>query len=100
MRWRRILQLVAMAAMVSLCASGLTVTADSVAASTPPSPCGLWIAWSDGFVESHFGCVNYGDMSAARLNAPIVGMAATPSHHGYWLVGRDGGIFSFGDASF
>jgi hypothetical protein len=31
---------------------------------------------------------------------PIVGMAATPTGHGYWLVARDGGIFAFGDAVF
>jgi hypothetical protein len=29
-----------------------------------------------------------------------VGIAATPSGGGYWLVGSDGGIFSFGDAKF
>ena len=34
------------------------------------------------------------------LNKPIVGMAATPSGNGYWLVASDGGIFSFGDATF
>jgi hypothetical protein len=27
-------------------------------------------------------------------------MAATPDGKGYWLVASDGGIFSFGDASF
>jgi hypothetical protein len=27
-------------------------------------------------------------------------MARTPSGQGYWLLGRDGGIFSFGDARF
>ena len=27
-------------------------------------------------------------------------MAPTPSGLGYWLVARDGGIFSFGDARF
>ena len=31
---------------------------------------------------------------------PIVGMAATPSGHGYWQVASDGGVFSFGDAAF
>ena len=31
---------------------------------------------------------------------PVVGMAATPDGKGYWLVGADGGIFSFGDAPF
>ena len=35
-----------------------------------------------------------------RLNKPVVGMAATPSGNGYWLVASDGGIFSYGDASF
>ncbi|MCZ7527875.1 MAG: hypothetical protein M5U14_16750 [Acidimicrobiia bacterium] len=34
------------------------------------------------------------------LNRPIVGMAATPSGGGYWLVASDGGIFAFGDAAF
>jgi ribosomal protein L24E len=38
--------------------------------------------------------------SGFSLNRPIVGMAATPSGHGYWLVASDGGIFSFGDAHF
>ena len=37
---------------------------------------------------------------AIALNQPIVGMAATPSGKGYWLVASDGGIFSFGDARF
>jgi hypothetical protein len=27
-------------------------------------------------------------------------MAATPTGLGYWLVAADGGIFTFGDASF
>jgi hypothetical protein len=30
---------------------------------------------------------------------PIVGMAASPSGQGYWLVASDGGIFAFSDAS-
>ncbi len=34
----------------------------------------------------------------SRSNAPIVGLAPTPSGNGYWLVGADGGVFSFGDA--
>jgi peptidoglycan-N-acetylglucosamine deacetylase len=33
-------------------------------------------------------------------NQPLVGMAATPSGNGYWLVAADGGVFSFGDAAF
>ncbi len=27
-------------------------------------------------------------------------MAATPSGNGYWLVAKDGGVFTFGDATF
>ena len=37
---------------------------------------------------------------ATPLNAPVVGMAATPDGRGYWLVASDGGIFSYGDARF
>jgi N-acetylmuramoyl-L-alanine amidase len=33
------------------------------------------------------------------LDAPIVGMAAAPQG-GYWLVARDGGIFSYGNAPY
>ena len=35
-----------------------------------------------------------------HLNQPVVGIAATPSGRGYWLVASDGGIFTFGDARF
>ena len=41
-----------------------------------------------------------GSTGSIRLNKPIVGMAATPSGDGYWLVASDGGIFAFGDAAF
>ena len=42
----------------------------------------------------------FGSMAGHRLNAPIIGLAHTPTGKGYWLVARDGGIFSFGDARF
>ena len=41
-----------------------------------------------------------GSLSKVALNGPIVGIAATPTGHGYWLVASDGGIFTFGDAHF
>jgi hypothetical protein len=44
--------------------------------------------------------VPLGDLTGVALNAPIVGLARTASGRGYWLLGRDGGIFSFGDAAF
>jgi hypothetical protein len=37
---------------------------------------------------------------ASKLNKPAVGMCVTPSGAGYWLVAADGGVFSFGDATF
>ena len=39
-------------------------------------------------------------MGAAHLNQPVFSMAPTRLGHGYWLVARDGGIFTFGDAHF
>ena len=38
--------------------------------------------------------------STGVLNRPIVGLAATPSGNGYWVVATDGGIFAFGDAHY
>src|SRR5205807_5808382 len=42
----------------------------------------------------------FGSTGGMRLNQPVVGMAATPTGGGYWLVARDGGIFAYGDAGF
>jgi hypothetical protein len=42
----------------------------------------------------------YGSAGAIHLNKRIVGMATTPDGHGYWLVASDGGVFTFGDATF
>lgn len=35
-----------------------------------------------------------------HLSAPMVGMAPTSDGNGYWTVGSDGGVFTFGDAAF
>ena len=42
----------------------------------------------------------YGDLAGLDLARDVVGMAATPTGDGYWLVASDGGIFAFGDAQF
>src|SRR5256885_3506535 len=47
--------------------------------------------WSSDVCSSDLG---------KALAEPIVGMAATPTGAGYWMVASDGGIFSFGDATF
>jgi hypothetical protein len=33
------------------------------------------------------------------VTAPIVGMASTPDGNGYWMVGADGRVYAYGDAS-
>jgi hypothetical protein len=42
----------------------------------------------------------HGSLAGVHLNAPVVGIVATPDQGGYWMVASDGGIFSFGDAQF
>jgi hypothetical protein len=59
-----------------------------------------WMVASDGGVFGVDGAPFYGSMGGKVLNAPIVGITATPDGGGYWLVASDGGIFSFGDATF
>ena len=39
-------------------------------------------------------------VSPPRPTGPCAPRVATPSGNGYWLVASDGGIYSFGDASF
>ena len=41
----------------------------------------------------------YGQPSSG-LAAPVVAIARTSDGGGYWLVGADGGVFAFGDATF
>ena len=47
-----------------------------------------------------YGIASLGSLNGITLNARTVGITATSDHNGYWLVGSDGGVFSFGDASF
>jgi ribosomal protein L24E len=42
----------------------------------------------------------HGDLTGVALNSPIISITATPDGGGHWLVAKDGGIFSFGDAKF
>ena len=35
-----------------------------------------------------------------KLNKPVVGITQTQDQGGYWLVASDGGVFSYGDATF
>lgn len=52
------------------------------------------------FLSYPGGTVTADDPNRPNVNAPIVGIAATPSGKGYWLVSADGGVFAFGDAQY
>lgn len=62
----------------------------------PNEPDAYYVATADGHVYPSNGATFFGDESGARLNAPIVAMAVTGD--GYYLVGADGGVFTFGDS--
>ena len=46
---------------------------------------------TDGGIFSYGRARFLGSTGAIRLNQPIVGMAATPTGDGYWMVATDGG---------
>ena len=75
-------------------ALGLVVGLGAQVASTAPAG-----ATEVAAVHAFGGAPALGAPTTA-LNAPIVGIAATRSGKGYWLLGRDGGIFSYGTAAF
>ena len=60
---------------------------------------GYWVANADGGVFA-YAAPFFGSMGGIPLNAPVVGIAATPDHGGYWLAAADGGVYAFGDAGF
>ena len=67
---------------------------------TPRSLANYWEVAADGGIFTFGNAPFSGSEGGKPLNAPIVGMAATPTGGGYWEVAADGGIFTFGDAPF
>ena len=63
-------------------------------------PAGYRLAAADGGVFSFGSSTFHGSAGGLPLNAPVVGVAATPSNRGYWLAAADGGVFAYGDARF
>ncbi|HTU39846.1 MAG TPA: SpoIID/LytB domain-containing protein [Acidimicrobiales bacterium] len=78
----------------------LTTLSDAVSGQPSGGVGGYWINASDGGVFSFGNAQFHGSTGGMRLNAPVVGIAATHDAGGYWEVATDGGVFSFGDASF
>ena len=60
---------------------------------TPQPPYNFAKAECDGTAQP-------GGSAPPPYSAKARGMAHTPSGQGYWVVGRDGGVFAFGDAQF
>jgi hypothetical protein len=72
----------------------------AVSLSATTSGDGYWVFTSRGRVVPLGDAGFFGDVSALRLNQPVIGSVATPSGLGYYLFASDGGIFTFGDAGF
>ncbi|HZQ58817.1 MAG TPA: S8 family serine peptidase [Acidimicrobiales bacterium] len=78
------------------------VTAYASRAAVAPHDRGYQLAALDGrAVTAGDACAGTEtSRPAVAPSQPIVGEAATPDGFGSWLVARDGGIFTFGDAAF
>jgi hypothetical protein len=90
--------------LVVVALGGLLLGGASVQAQSPQwRPNALWQVSPDGQIWGFPLSGTSSPISSTAplpLDAPIVGMVATPSGQGYWLVARDGGVFAFGDAQF
>ena len=68
--------------------------------SATPRGDGYWLFTTAGRVLPFGQAPFLGDMSAVRLNGPVLDSISTPTGAGYFMVASDGGIFTFGDATF
>lgn len=73
--------------------------ARSLVAAASGSGDAAWLTDAAGRVKTTNGAGFHGDLTALRLNMPVVDIARA-SDDGYWVLGGDGGVFSFGDAQF
>ncbi len=83
---------------VSLDAAGPIVAVSTATGSATGAE--LWGVTPAGTVVTTGGAALHGDLTGVPVNAPTLGLAATPDGGGYWLAGADGGVFAFGDATF
>jgi hypothetical protein len=83
--------LAALAGCLTLVPALMLATSQPAAAAYPDN-----VAQPVNFGDAGF----FGPAGGLQLNAPDVGMAASPSGQGYWIVASDGGIFTYGDAGF
>ncbi len=60
---------------------------------------GYWIADSKGYVYGFGNAPVFSNPIAGTVN-DIVSIIATPDGGGYYLIGADGGVFAYGDATY
>lgn len=51
-------------------------------------------------VSAHGDAEDLGPSAGLALASPLLGVTATSTGEGYWLVAGDGGVFAYGDADF
>ncbi|HEY2429369.1 MAG TPA: right-handed parallel beta-helix repeat-containing protein, partial [Acidimicrobiales bacterium] len=99
-----------------LAGSAVKATAPVVGLAPSRDRAGYWLASSDGNVypvgDASIVPPGPSSLPASHVTpaAPVVGITATPPMHGFgnpgtngvgfWLVGKDGGVYNFGDAQF
>ena len=76
--------------------AAVPLAADGILTTAPADGATMSAAVGDSFGDAP----DAGSMRGTPLSQPIAGVATTATGKGYWLVARDGGIFSFGDAVF
>src|SRR3954447_18213604 len=103
MTWRRLRAFLAVLALAAAAvAVGVPDTPLSVGAAHAAYPTGggYFLAARDGGMFTFGDAQFYGSTGAMKLNAPIVGMAATPFPEGYWLRAHHGGLFPLRSGGF
>src|ERR1700682_1583092 len=64
-----------------------------------PSANGYLLFTNSGRAFAFGDAVSYGDLTGMTLNGGIVDVAAAVDGKGYWMLGFDGGVFTFGLAA-
>ena len=72
---------------------------EEVTAISAVSANAYWLFSSHGRVLA-VNAPHHGSMDGTQLNGPVLDAIPTPDHGGYYMVGSDGGIFTFGNAVF
>jgi hypothetical protein len=62
---------------------------------------GYWIVTSNGYTEANGAADDFPGLSSGlKLNKPIIAATASSDKKTLWMLGTDGGVFSFCDTSF